>query len=322
MFRFSINKQAKPIALSLAALFVTILFTGCLKETALYTPQEGVIYMPQAYQDKSKIENLIKTDSVQEITFGFYYTSWTGAPHDIEATFEIDTSLVAQYNEANAYTGIVYKVLPDSVYTISGTTTVLKAGKTTSEPLALAINPNTLDRNTRYMLPIKLVSVSDGTINTDLTIAYFRIDELQIRKRDITRNALVTASHTNSPPGEDLPRLVDSNFNTKYLAFDYTPDLWIQLKFPNPVKIDAYSITSGNDAQERDPKDWYVEGSNDGVNWTTIDTRSDELFLDRRLTRTFELDQEVEYSYYRFNITAINGASLTQITELRMLDYY
>lgn len=320
--RFNIIKQSKPIAFSLAALFVTLTFTACLKQTALYTPQEGVVYMPQAYQDKSKVQPLIKIDTVQETTFGFYYTSWTGAPTDIEGTFEVDTTLVAKYNEENAYTGIVYKVLPDSVYTISGTTTVLKAGKTTSEPLTLGINPKSLDMNEKYMLPIKLVSVSSGTINTELAIAFFRVDEITIRKRDFTRNGVLTGNHTNSPANESLPKLVDSNFNSKYLAFDYTPSLWVQLKFPQPYKLDAYTITSGNDAPERDPKVWHLDGSNDGINWTTIDSRSDTIWLNRNETKTFNLDQEAEYSHYRLNITAINGASLIQISEWRLLDYY
>jgi len=303
-------------------MWVVILFTACLKEKDLYTLKEGVCYMPQAYQDKNKVPALVKVDSVQETTFGFYYTSYHGAPSDITGDFVIDTSLVKKYNEVNAFTGNVYQVLPKSAYTLSGTTAIVKNGSSSSEPLTLAINPKNLTLGVKYMLPIKLVSVSSGTINSNLSVTYFRIDEINVRSRDVTKGGTLTGNYTNSPGGEQLPNLVDSNFSSKYLAFNYNTDLYVQLAYPSSKKIDAYTITSGNDAPERDPKDFNLAGSNDGTTWTTIDSRSNESFPGRNLTRTFNLATEVQYSYYRLNITSISGASLIQVSEWRLLDYY
>ena len=320
--RFNIHKQPQSLSVLLAVLLVTILFTACLKEDDLYTLKEGVCYMPQAYQDKNKVPALVKVDSVQETAFGFYYTSYSGAPSDITGDFVVDTSLVKKYNEENAFTGNVYQVLPKSAYTVSGTTSMVKSGGSSSEPLTLAINPKNLTLGVKYMLPIKLVSVSSGTIDNNLSITYFRIDEINVRSRDITKGGTLTGNNTNSPGGEQLPKLVDSNFSSKYLAFNYNTDLYVQLAYSSSKKIDAYTITSGNDAPERDPKDFNLQGSNDGTTWTTIDTRSNESFLGRNLTRTFNLATEVEYSYYRLNITSINGADLIQVSEWRLLDYY
>jgi hypothetical protein len=305
-----------------AVLLVTILFTACLKEDDLYTLKEGVCYMPQAYQDKNKVQALVKVDSVQETAFGFYYTSYNGAPSDITGDFAIDTSLVKKYNEENAFTGNVYQVLPASAYTVSGTTATVKNGGSSSEPLTLAINPKNLTLGVKYMLPIKLVGVSSGTIDNNLSVTYFRIDEINVRARDVTKGGTLTGNHTNSPGGEQLPRLVDSNFSSKYLAFDYNTNLYVQLAYPSAKKIDAYTITSGNDAPDRDPKDFNLQGSNDGTTWTTIDSRSNERFLSRNLTRSFNLAAEADYSYYRLNITSISGANLIQVSEWRLLDYY
>src|SRR5687767_12077174 len=133
--RFNINKPLRPMSVLPAVLLVTILFTACLKEDDLYTLKEGVCYMPQAYQDKNKVQALVKVDSVQETAFGFYYTSYHGAPSDITGDFAIDTSLVKKYNEENAFTGNVYQVLPASAYTVSGTTATVKNGGSSSEPL-------------------------------------------------------------------------------------------------------------------------------------------------------------------------------------------
>lgn len=320
--RFNINKQRQPLSLLPAVLSVTILFTACLKENDLHTLKEGICYMPQAYQDNNKIRALVKADSVQETGFGFYYTSYNGAPSDITGDFVIDTSLVKKYNEANAFTGNVYQVLPESAYTVSGTTAMVKSGRSASEPLTLAINPGNLTLGVKYMLPIKLVSVSSGTINSDLSVTYFKIDEINVRSTDVTKGGTLTGNYTNSPGAEALPNLVDSNFSSKYLAFDYGTDLYVQLAYSSSKKVDAYSITSGNDHSDRDPKNFNLEASNDGTVWTTIDSRSNESFPGRNLTRTFNLAAEAEYSYYRLNITSINGASLIQVSEWRLLDYY
>jgi hypothetical protein len=320
--RFNINKQPQPVSVLLPLLSVVILFTACLKEKDLHTLKEGVCYMPQAYQDKNKVRALIKVDSVQETAFGFYYTSYSGAPSDITGDFVVDTSLVKKYNEENAFTGNVYQVLPKSAYTISGTTAVVKNGRSSSEPLTLAINPKNLTLGVKYMLPIKLVSVSSGTIDSELSVTYFRIDEINIRSKDVTKGGTLTGNYINSPGGEQLPNLVDSNFSSKYLAFKYNTDLYVQLAYPTSKKIDAYTITSGNDRPDRDPKNFNLEGSSDGTTWTTIDSRSNESFLGRNLTRTFNLAAEAEFSYYRLNITSISGASDIQVSEWRLLDYY
>jgi hypothetical protein len=317
---FNINKQ--PLSMLLPVLFVAVSFTACLKEDDLHTLKEGVCYMPQAYQDKNKVRPLVKVDSVQETGFGFYYTSYDGAPSEITGNFVVDTSLVKKYNEDNAFTGNVYLVLPASAYTLSGTTTMIKSGGSSSEPLTLAINPKNLTLGAKYMLPIKLTSVSSGTIDNSLSVTYFRIDEINVRSRDVTKGGTLTGNNTDSPNNEDLPKLVDSNFSSKYLAFNYKTDLYIQLAYPSSRKIDAYTITSGNDAPERDPKDFNLQGSNDGTTWTTIDSRSNERFLSRNLIRTFNLAAEAEYSRYRLNITSISGADLIQVSEWRLLDYY
>ena len=317
----NIQIQKASYLLFLIIMSTCMFFVSCVKNDELKTEREGVVYMPQAYQDRG-ILNLLKVDSVQDNTFGFYYTSFEGAPDDITGNFEVDKNLVAAYNLENAYTGNVYEVLPEDSYTLSGNSTVLRKGKTTSEPLTLSINPKTLDVNKRYMLPIRLVNVSSGTIDSSLAVTYFKVDEIQIRSRDFTVDGTITGNHLNSPSSENLPKLVDNNFTSKYLAFNYNSNLYVQLKFDSPKKLDAYTITSGNDAPERDPKKWTIQGSNNGTDWTTIDERSNETFSGRLQTRTFNLAAQANYSYYRWNISEINGANLIQITEWRLLEYY
>ena len=57
----------------------------------------------------------------------------------------------------------------------------------------------------------------------------------------------------------------------------------MQFSFPSETTIKYYGIGSGNDAQDRDPKEWTLQGSNDGINWTVVDTRvMEKNFFDQR----------------------------------------
>lgn len=58
------------------------------------------------------------------------------------------------------------------------------------------------------------------------------------------------------------------------------PVIWT-FDFPSAVTVRSYSLTSGNDAQGRDPRDFFLEGSNDGAAWTAVDTVAGHMFEDQ-----------------------------------------
>lgn len=321
-----IHKPTSKVFVTKIILLV-ILLSSCVKNEKLYSPQEGMVYMPQAYQDKA-LMNLLLVDSIQNITFGIYSAGFNGAPNDITGQFAVQPDLVAQYNIDNEYLGNTYFLLPDTAYTLSGTSTVIRKGKSSSDPLYIAINPKKLALGTHYVLPIKVTNVSGGTLNENLSLAYFKLDTINIRSRDITSDATLTVSKDNdggADANEGSKKLVDNDLTTKYLSSNFQPGLTLQLKFPSPVNLDAYTLTSGNDGIDRDPKDWIFQGSNNGSSWTDLDTRVNESFLDRGFTRTFQLSKTETYSYYRIVVNAVQkgeAGGLIQITEWRLLTYY
>lgn len=70
--------------------------------------------------------------------------------------------------------------------------------------------------------------------------------------------------------------------------------------------VTRYDITSA-DTTNRDPKDWTFEGSIDGVNWTVLDTRTNQTFSSRAQTRQFTFSNTTGYRFHRLNVTAVNG---------------
>ncbi|MFB4353424.1 GH92 family glycosyl hydrolase [Microbacterium sp. LS_15] len=117
----------------------------------------------------------------------------------------------------------------------------------------------------------------------------------------------VTASAQNAP-NEAAAFVADGNASSKWLAFANTG--WVQYQLGTPQPMVRYTLTSGNDAQERDPKDFRVQGSTNGTDWVTVDQRTGELFSGRGETRTFELAApSAEYLYYRLDVLATRTPS-------------
>ncbi|MEU7409249.1 GH92 family glycosyl hydrolase [Streptomyces sp. NPDC042638] len=116
----------------------------------------------------------------------------------------------------------------------------------------------------------------------------------------------VRASAENPGAGEVKENLVDGEPGTKWLTFQTTG--WVEFDLDKPVKIATYALTSANDYEQRDPRDWTLEGSTDGKDWKTVDSRSGESFSERFQTKTYDLTEPAEYQHFRLEVTKNNGA--------------
>lgn len=130
---------------------------------------------------------------------------------------------------------------------------------------------------------------------------------------NITSLGGTVSDKNNTTGGEGIEKLVDGNLESKYLTGSRTT--WAMFKTNNPSLVSRYSLTSGNDAPGRDPKNWTLQGSNDGNNWTVIDSRENIKFPLRGQTITFEIENETVYSYYKLDITENNGDGIFQLAE-------
>jgi predicted alpha-1,2-mannosidase len=128
----------------------------------------------------------------------------------------------------------------------------------------------------------------------------------------------ITATAEN-PPNETKEKLADGDPSTKWLAFQ--PTATLTFAFGQPATVTHYALTSANDAPERDPRDWTVQGSADGTTWTTLDTQSGQTFTDRGQSKDYSFANGTAYKYYRLNITAnAGGVNLLQLAEFTLSD--
>ena len=125
----------------------------------------------------------------------------------------------------------------------------------------------------------------------------------------------ITSQYSDSPAGLDVTKLTDKNKGTKYLTFhNYA---WVQFKSDIPYILGRYTLTSANDVPARDPGTWTMSGSNDGILWTVIDSQTGITFDSRFEEKSFIINDETSYSYYRIDMTC-NSGSVLQLAEMRL----
>ncbi|MEP7144702.1 MAG: DUF1735 domain-containing protein [Ferruginibacter sp.] len=312
------------IIAKIAGVFIFILSIGftiicCNKPDVITYSKEGNIYMPQAAATSNFA--LLLADTAQPLSFGAAYGGLGYPGQDITVGFKIDPSLVSSYN---AQHGTNYIILPAASYTVPNLSGVVKAGQTSSNTLSIQVTTKTLDKSFKYIIPVSIASVSSGFIDSALGTTYFRVDTISRLEKDITSLATLTVSRENgggSGAGEGSPKLVDGDYNSKFLTDGFPQDFWVQLTFPTARIIGAYTITSGNDAEDRDMKDWNLSGSNDGATWTVLDTHTGETFSGRNLTKRYEFTNTTAYKQYRINVLANNGSNLIQVSEWRLITF-
>jgi hypothetical protein len=135
---------------------------------------------------------------------------------------------------------------------------------------------------------------------------------------NITFGGTANDNLNNANGTEGAAKAFDGNAGTKWLS---STQCWLQYDFGTGVSqtVKRYDITSANDVPTRDPRDWQLQGSNDGSSWTAVDTRTAQAsFPNRYQTMSFSVASPGAYRYYRFNVTANNGATSTQISELAL----
>ncbi|WP_103071987.1 basic secretory protein-like protein [Aquimarina sediminis] len=134
---------------------------------------------------------------------------------------------------------------------------------------------------------------------------------------DVTNDGgTISDQYNDSPSGENISKLVDDNPNSKFLTFNASA--WIQYRATKAYTLSSYTITSANDAPNRDPKNWTLQGSNNGNSWQNIDQKSNQDFPNRHQKRTFSVQSTTAYQYFRLSMDN-NSGSILQIAELELL---
>lgn len=141
---------------------------------------------------------------------------------------------------------------------------------------------------------------------------------------NVTGRIIPSSIRSNGESGAEGPdKLVDGSTGTKWLS-RVKIDTWVSFEIDAPASIETYSLVSANDAAERDPKAFRIEGSADGNTWETIDRQENVAFTARFQKKTFELEEASEsYKFFRLYVEEIadfDRANSVQIAELELIE--
>jgi len=115
--------------------------------------------------------------------------------------------------------------------------------------------------------------------------------------------------------------LFDSDSLSKYIT-EKNPSVnnpvYITMPLKQAFAVNWYTITSANDVENRDPRDWVLYGSNDGKDWIPVHEVNDYRFSTRLQTCLFKFENDVKYSIYKLVITKTGGEYHTQLGGFRI----
>jgi len=117
---------------------------------------------------------------------------------------------------------------------------------------------------------------------------------------------------------EGSKKLVDGDTKTKFLQAGFDGTQRCTFELATPQVVGAYTLTSGNDAEDRDPRYWILQGSLDGIQYTdlhTVTTCPWPAQGERNVTKRYYFDNFVAYKFYRLYIKANRGSRVFQLSE-------
>src|SRR6266700_1432413 len=131
----------------------------------------------------------------------------------------------------------------------------------------------------------------------------------------------IVASSTMSPGSEGVANAIDDQ-PTKYLNFDKLNTGFTVSPVAGLTLVSGLTLTSANDAPERDPASFTLEGAYDGTNFTLIASGDVPLFTNRFEKLTFLFDNSIPYLQYRVTFPTVANAAAAnsmQISEVELL---
>ena len=133
----------------------------------------------------------------------------------------------------------------------------------------------------------------------------------------------IYGSSTNSPGAEQVPNSIDNNVGTKFLDFDKL-NVFFVVNTNSSSVANTISLTTANDAEERDPANYELYGSNNGTNFTLITTNSVVHNSNRHYTTTYHFSNSVAYQYYKVLFPTVYNPSVAnsvQIAEVQLYNF-
>jgi uncharacterized protein YjdB len=228
------------------------------------------------------------------------------APGNLAASAVASDSFTLTWNAAPGSSVAGYDVFRDNV--LVGTTA------------ATAYRVTSLTPGTTYQMTVKTRDVAGSQSDVSVPLLV-RTTPLSTDRTDPVGSGIIT-----SRGGGNRDKAFDNNADTQWI--DEQATSWIQFRFNGSERyaVSRYTITSAAGDRKTaasDPRNWTLYGTNAANptfprDYVAVDTRTNVAFGSRKQKQTFTVANTTEYSAYRLQITANNGAKNIQVGEIEL----
>jgi len=131
----------------------------------------------------------------------------------------------------------------------------------------------------------------------------------------------IAPTSASSPPGQGVTNAIDNTVTNKYLNFDkLNAGMTITPTGQRPVR--ALTLISAEDAPERDPSSFVLEGSDDGTSFNRIASNAVPAFSTRHFVQSVAFPNTNVFNVYRLLFPTVSNAvaaNSMQIAEVELL---
>jgi peptide-N4-(N-acetyl-beta-glucosaminyl)asparagine amidase len=179
---------------------------------------------------------------------------------------------------------------------------------------------------TSLALPVVLDAIDDMVHNLNKCENYGKdMFLLPLLKLNRLHSGSVVASAEELPLGIATSAF-DGTQISKWEEPNGAKGCWIVYRTLDDKKYElvAYELMSANDAPERDPMNWILEGSSDeGNNWQVLDKQTSQFFKDRFQRKTYMINSASSPSnLFRFRFLAVKDIQSTSRLQIGSIDLY
>jgi hypothetical protein len=154
-----------------------------------------------------------------------------------------------------------------------------------------------------------------AAVLADAPAAYYRLGD-----PGPTVTPIVGYTASSNFAGE-IPLYAFDSFPNNYWTTASGATGWVSVQYVSAKTVTKYSVARRDDSPTRNPKDWTLEGSNNGSTWTVIDTRTNITWPTAGELKRFTVNGTPgAYTYYRLNVTANNGDSFLSVATISLND--
>ena len=135
-------------------------------------------------------------------------------------------------------------------------------------------------------------------------------------------NDAIRPTTYNSPGAEGVANVLDVKSATKYLNFDKLNTGIIVIPAAGTSVLSGIGLTSANDAPERDPASYLIEGSNDLTTWTKVSEGTVAKFSARFTRQQIDFSNTAAFAAYRVTFPTVanaTSANSMQIADIELL---